>query len=218
MFKKIDELVEENAKLKESLARVEMEQTLILNDIQGFARKILDTKAQLAEAVGLLRYIYNHNELALYENERIEDFLARHAQAEDECKRPPEGWKCSRAAEHQGPCAASKADPLSAEMSALELMQTWTGEDWSEMAERFPTLAEQIEGARRGALATQPDSSQFTAAADYIQKKADDYASEHGWDDMGVLSFGTGAQGVAKMEHFSALDELAEELRNLNAV
>lgn len=82
--------------------------------------------------------------------------VAQGAQAGDECKRPPEGWKCSRAADHQGPCAASKADPLSTEMSALELMQTWTGEDWSEMAERFPALAEQIEGARRAALATQP--------------------------------------------------------------
>lgn len=27
------------------------------------------------------------------------------------CRRPPPGWKCSRGADHDGPCAARKAKP-----------------------------------------------------------------------------------------------------------
>lgn len=67
----------------------------------------------------------------------------------------------------------------------------------------------------RAALATQPEAGQFAAAAAFVRNMATDYASEHGWDDMGGLSFGAGTQGTAKMEHFLFLEELAEKLRTM---
>ncbi|WP_347883266.1 hypothetical protein [Pseudomonas aestiva] len=67
----------------------------------------------------------------------------------------------------------------------------------------------------RAALATRPEASQFPAAAAFVRNMATDYANEHGWDDMGGLSFGVGPQGTAKMEHFLFLEELAEKLRTM---
>ncbi|WP_312381146.1 hypothetical protein [Pseudomonas oryzihabitans] len=67
----------------------------------------------------------------------------------------------------------------------------------------------------RAALATRPESGQFPAAAAFVRNMATDYANEHGWDDMGGLSFGAGPQGTAKMEHFLFLEELAEKLRTM---
>lgn len=67
----------------------------------------------------------------------------------------------------------------------------------------------------RAALTTRPEASQFPAAAAFVRNMATDYANEHGWDDMGGLSFGAGPQGTAKMEHFLFLEELAEKLRTM---
>ena len=53
------------------------------------------------------------------------------------------------------------------------------------------------------------------AVAKMIDKKADDFAQEHGHDDMGGLSFGRGQQADAKMDHHSTLVELAEEIRSI---
>ena len=53
------------------------------------------------------------------------------------------------------------------------------------------------------------------AVAKMIDKKADDFAQEHGYDDMGGLSFGRGQQADAKMDHHSTLVELAEEIRSI---
>ena len=53
------------------------------------------------------------------------------------------------------------------------------------------------------------------AAAALLSKKADDFAQEHGYDDMGSLSFGRGAHADAKLEYHSTLLELAEEIRSL---
>lgn len=54
------------------------------------------------------------------------------------------------------------------------------------------------------------------AAAALLSKKADDFAQEHGYDDMGSLSFGRGAHADAKLEYHSTLLELAEEIRAMN--
>lgn len=50
-------------------------------------------------------------------------------------------------------------------------------------------------------------------AADYIASKADDYANRFGFGIAGSLSFGS----QVKMDHFTSLCELAEELRALAA-
>lgn len=49
--------------------------------------------------------------------------------------------------------------------------------------------------------------------AKLIEKKADDYATEFGHDDMGSLSFGQGAHADAKRDYHWSLIELAEEAR-----
>lgn len=53
------------------------------------------------------------------------------------------------------------------------------------------------------------------AAAKLIQKKADDYAEEFGYDDMGGLSFGRGLHAEVKSDHHSFMLELVDELRAL---
>ena len=45
-----------------------------------------------------------------------------------------------------------------------------------------------------------------------LQKKADDYADEYGYDDMGGLSFGGGVGGEIKMDYYNNLIELTEEV------
>lgn len=51
------------------------------------------------------------------------------------------------------------------------------------------------------------------AVTKMLSKKADDFALEHGHDDMGGLSFGSGAHAEAKMDWHSGLLELEEEAR-----
>ncbi|HHA2894697.1 TPA: hypothetical protein ACOFC4_000259 [Stenotrophomonas maltophilia] len=51
------------------------------------------------------------------------------------------------------------------------------------------------------------------AAAKLIQKKADDYAEEFGYDDMGGLSFGRGHHAEVKSDHHAFMLELVDELR-----
>lgn len=53
------------------------------------------------------------------------------------------------------------------------------------------------------------------AAASLIQKKADDYADEFGYDDMGSLSFGRGHHAEVKSDHHFFMLELVNELRAL---
>ncbi|PJL41030.1 hypothetical protein B9Y78_07955 [Stenotrophomonas maltophilia] len=55
------------------------------------------------------------------------------------------------------------------------------------------------------------------AAAKLIQKKADDYAEEFGYDDMGGLSFGRGIHAEVKSDHHFFMLELVDELRALLA-
>lgn len=60
-----------------------------------------------------------------------------------------------------------------------------------------------------------PDSwkSGAEAVAAMIEKKAENYATEYGHDDLGALSFGTGYNADVKSDHHSTLVELAEEIR-----
>ncbi len=51
------------------------------------------------------------------------------------------------------------------------------------------------------------------AASALLSKKAEDFAQEHGYDDMGGLSFGRGAHADAKLDYHSTLIELADEVR-----
>lgn len=55
------------------------------------------------------------------------------------------------------------------------------------------------------------------AAVNLIDKKAEDYATEHGHDDMGGLSFGTGQHAQIKADYHSSLIELAAEVLGLIA-
>lgn len=55
------------------------------------------------------------------------------------------------------------------------------------------------------------------AAAALLSKKADDFAKEHGHDDMGGLSFGRGSHADAKLDYHSSLIELADEVRAMLA-
>lgn len=68
--------------------------------------------------------------------------------------------------------------------------------------------------ASRPAAAAQPKP---TTAGAYLRKKADDYAMEYGHDDMGGLSFGSGAHAEAKQDYHNNLLELADELDALGA-
>ena len=55
------------------------------------------------------------------------------------------------------------------------------------------------------------------AVADMLKKTSDAYADAHGHDDMGGLSFGSGAHADAKLDHHSHLLELEEEVRAMLA-
>lgn len=52
------------------------------------------------------------------------------------------------------------------------------------------------------------------SAARLIDMKAELYSNRFGHDDMGSLSFGTGAHAEIKMDHYTGLLELAEEVRS----
>lgn len=57
----------------------------------------------------------------------------------------------------------------------------------------------------------------MTAAdvAEFIDRKAEEYARDFGYSDMGSLSFGRGDHAQAKMDYYTSLQELADEIRSL---
>lgn len=57
--------------------------------------------------------------------------------------------------------------------------------------------------------------SGIEVAAKFIQEKADDYAEQHGYNDMGALSFGSGHHAEVKTDHHFFMVELVDELRAL---
>ncbi|WP_454752171.1 DUF551 domain-containing protein [Cupriavidus necator] len=60
-----------------------------------------------------------------------------------------------------------------------------------------------------------PVAQGLTDAAAFIERKAEEYAREFGYSDMGCLSFGSGDHAQAKMDHYTTLTELADEVRAL---
>lgn len=70
--------------------------------------------------------------------------------------------------------------------------------------------------ANSSPITAESAANSLTTAADvaaYIERKADDYAREHGVDDMGSLSFGNDAM----RDYHWGLLELADEIRKLAA-
>ena len=61
------------------------------------------------------------------------------------------------------------------------------------------------------------DAAGINAVAAMLQSKADEYAKEHGHDDMGVLSFGPGMGGEIKMDYYTNLLELVDDVRAMLA-
>ena len=57
----------------------------------------------------------------------------------------------------------------------------------------------------------------INAVAAMLQSKADEYAKEHGHDDMGGLSFGPGMGGEIKMDYYTNLVELVDDVRAMLA-
>jgi len=55
------------------------------------------------------------------------------------------------------------------------------------------------------------------AVAAMIEAKAQSFAGQHGSDDMGSLSFGSGDHAEAKSDYYNSLVELAEEVRAMLA-
>lgn len=53
----------------------------------------------------------------------------------------------------------------------------------------------------------------INAVAAMLQSKADEYAKEYGHDDMGGLSFGPGMGGEIKMDYYTNLIELVDDVR-----
>lgn len=61
----------------------------------------------------------------------------------------------------------------------------------------------------RTALMTAEDVAAF------IERKAEEYARDFGCSDMGSLSFGRGDHAQVKMDYYTSLQELADEIRSL---
>ncbi|PXW23369.1 hypothetical protein [Paraburkholderia caballeronis] len=71
--------------------------------------------------------------------------------------------------------------------------------------------------ATQAVAATEGWKQGVEAVAKLLDKKADDYAQQYGHDDMGSLSFGSGAHAAAKRDYHWSLIELAEEVRAMLA-
>lgn len=81
---------------------------------------------------------------------------------------------------------------------------------WCQTCSDSDVLCPEAERIASRAAATAPAGGVTPGA--YLRKKAEDYAMEYGSDDMGGLSFGSGAHAEVKMDHYNNLLELADEL------
>ncbi|HHA2881270.1 TPA: hypothetical protein ACOFD0_001274 [Stenotrophomonas maltophilia] len=82
-------------------------------------------------------------------------------------------------------------------------------------AARYRALPDRIRALAAAPAQVVDLGAGIEAAAKLIQKKADDYAEEFGYDDMGGLSFGRGLHAEVKSDHHSFMLELVDELRAL---
>lgn len=115
--------------------------------------------------------------------------------------------------------ASAGSEPVAAgSIDHLKLMMeesAWGGQillsdalaNIDDFVEAHPSPPEGMAGWRQG----------VEAAAALLSKKADDFAKEHGHDDMGGLSFGRGAHADAKLDYHSGLLELADEVREMRS-
>ena len=84
---------------------------------------------------------------------------------------------------------------------------------------RFDTALYLAPGAQAQPAPSVPDTyaAGINAVAAMLQSKADEYAKEHGHDDMGGLSFGPGMGGEIKMDYYTNLIELVDDVRTMLA-
>lgn len=122
---------------------------------------------------------------------------------------------------HRGPHAPY---PGMSEAFEQHFSQSFTDREWrAESA----TWAAAWKAAKNHGAQAQPAPSMSSVpegwqdgvedVAAMLQEKADDYAEEYGYDDMGGLSFGGGMGGEVKMDYYNNLIELIEEVRAMLA-
>ncbi|WP_454751635.1 hypothetical protein [Cupriavidus necator] len=87
--------------------------------------------------------------------------------------------------------------------------------DHCEAMKRIAGSAQSLASTASAILAAAPVAQGLTDAAAFIERKAEEYAREFGYSDMGCLSFGSGDHAQAKMDHYTTLTELADEVRAL---
>lgn len=88
-----------------------------------------------------------------------------------------------------------------------------------ELYELIDSMAVAIDSPSSATAPSVPDGWRegVESAARLIDMKAELYSTQFGHDDMGGLSFGTGAHAEIKMDHYTGLLELADEVRAMLA-
>lgn len=138
----------------------------------GFGWTRLDA-ASLSPSSGEPEAYYADDEpLSAEDQARIDAAWEKHKAADPVCRIPPEGWSCSRAAGHEGPCAASPSgEPASVVVEAFQQrVQPWMKEcfgaeisaDKVERNDRF------IEEALELVQATGYSADRAHALVDYV--------------------------------------------------
>lgn len=88
--------------------------------------------------------------------------------------------------------------------------------DWPEYEPTWKAIEARVTSAHPASPAPSvPDTyaAGINAVAAMLQSKADEYAKEYGHDDMGGLSFGPGMGGEIKMDYYTNLIELVDDVR-----
>lgn len=130
----------------------------------------------------------------------------------------PDDWKPLYAA--PAPAAAAVPDRASIESIAHRTCTKYQHGERPQYVFEAHTLMDFVRqlGATPAASAV-PDGFRegVEAVARLIDRKAELYAIRFGCDDMGGLSFGRGQSGEIKMDHYTGLLELANEVRAMFA-
>ena len=123
----------------------------------------------------------------------------------------------------------AERDELRAKIEQMEQQEpvaeivSFGGSDLKEMAwkkGKMPALGSKLyalPGAQSAPSVPDGWKEGVEAAARLIDQKAELYAIRFGHDDMGMLSFGTGARAEIKMDYYTSLLELADEVRAMLA-
>ena len=89
--------------------------------------------------------------------------------------------------------------------------------DWPEYEPTWKAIEARVTGAQPAPSVPDTYAAGINAVAAMLQSKADEYAKEHGHDDMGGLSFGPGMGGQIKMDYYTNLIELTDDVRAMIA-